>query len=76
MIMKNLTAALMPAALFTLPAVSVSANVPGVQPRLIPLTDFFRNPEAAHYTISPDGEHIAFLKPCENRLNVYVRRVR
>ena len=64
------------AALTTLSGVSVSANGPGVQPRLIPLTDFFRNPATADYTISPDGEHIAFLKPWENRLNVYVRRVR
>ncbi len=75
MIMKKMTAALTLVALFTLPGVSVSANVSDVQPRLIPLTDFFRNPETAHYTISPDGEHIAFLKPWENRLNVYVRKV-
>ncbi len=61
MIMKKMTAALTLVALFTLPGVSVSANVSDVQPRLIPLTDFFRNPETAHYTISPDGEHIAFL---------------
>ena len=75
MLMKKLIAAWTLAALFTLPGISVSANIPGVQPRLIPLTDFFKNPETAHYTISPDGEHIAFLKPWENRLNVYVRKV-
>jgi dipeptidyl aminopeptidase/acylaminoacyl peptidase len=75
MLNKYLAAALTLTALATLPGVSVSATVPGVQPRLIPLTDFFRNPETAHYTISPDGEHIAFLKPWQNRLNVYVRKV-
>jgi len=42
MIMKKLTVGLTLAALFTLPGISVSANVPGVQPRLIPLTDFFK----------------------------------
>ena len=75
MLKKHLAAALTLTALAGLPMVSVSAKVPGVQPRLIPLTDFFRNPETAHYTISPDGEHIAFLKPWQNRLNVYVRKV-
>ena len=75
MLNKYLAAALTLTALATLLGVSVNATVPGVQPRLIPLTDFFRNPETAHYTISPDGEHIAFLKPWQNRLNVYVRKV-
>jgi hypothetical protein len=54
MIIKKLTAVLTLAALFTLPEVSLSANDPGAHPRLIPLKDFFRNPETAHYTISPD----------------------
>ena len=75
MLKKHLAVALTLTALAGLPMFSVSAKVPGVQPRLIPLTDFFRNPETAHYTISPDGEHIAFLKPWQNRLNVYVRKV-
>lgn len=75
MILNKWTTILTLAALFTLPGVSVSATDAGVRPRLIPLTDFFRNPETALYTISPDGEHIAFLKPWENRLNVYVREV-
>jgi len=36
-------------------------------PRLIPMEDFFRNPEKAGFTLSPDGTHLAFLKPWESR---------
>jgi hypothetical protein len=45
-------------------------------PPLIPLRDFFRNPERAGYQISPGGEFIAFLRPYENRLNVWVQSVK
>jgi dipeptidyl aminopeptidase/acylaminoacyl peptidase len=44
-------------------------------PPLIPLRDFFRNPETAAYQISPNGQSIAFLRPYENRLNIWVQRV-
>ena len=43
--------------------------------RLIPMEDFFRNPESAGFDLSPDGEHLAFLKPWENRLNVHVQKI-
>jgi len=45
-------------------------------PPLIPLRDFFRNPESTAYQISPTGESIAFLRPYENRLNVWVQPVK
>ena len=44
-------------------------------PRLIPMKDFFRNPESAMFELSPDGEYLAFLKPWENRLNVHVQKI-
>ena len=31
------------------------------EPRLIPLTDFFKNPLMTNVTLSPDGKHIAFM---------------
>jgi len=43
--------------------------------RLIPMKDFFRNPESAWFGLSPDGSHLAFLKPWENRLNVHVQKI-
>jgi dipeptidyl aminopeptidase/acylaminoacyl peptidase len=42
-------------------------------PPKIPLKDFFRNPETTAYELSPSGEYIAFLKPYENRLNIWVQ---
>lgn len=44
-------------------------------PRLIPMEDFFRNPEKTSFWLSPDGEHLAFLKPWENRLNVHIQKI-
>jgi len=44
-------------------------------PRLIPMEDFFKNPESTGYDLSPDGEHVAFLKPWQNRLNVHVQKI-
>ena len=41
--------------------------------RLIPLEDFFRNSERTSFQLSPDGRHLAYLAPYENRMNVYVR---
>jgi Dipeptidyl aminopeptidases/acylaminoacyl-peptidases len=51
-------------------ATEVSEHRP---PPLIPLRDFFRNPERTAYQISPSGESIAFLGPYENRLNLWVQ---
>lgn len=42
---------------------------------LIPMEDFFRNPKKTSYQLSPDGEHLAFLQPWENRMNVHIRKI-
>ena len=45
---------------------------------MIPLKDFFRNPEMSSFSLSPDGKHISYMKPWEegNRMmNVYVRPI-
>jgi dipeptidyl aminopeptidase/acylaminoacyl peptidase len=39
---------------------------------LIPLRDFFRNPEKTAYKISPDGRFISHTEPYERRMNVFV----
>ncbi len=49
------------------------APAAGEPPALIPLEDFFRNPEMVNLKLSPDGRHIAFLKPWQSRLNIHVR---
>ena len=42
---------------------------------LIPMRDFFRNPQVTNYQISPNGKYIAFLKPWETRLNIHVQKI-
>lgn len=39
----------------------------------IPLEDFFRNPNRTGYQISPNGSHISYMAPYNDRLNVFVR---
>jgi dipeptidyl aminopeptidase/acylaminoacyl peptidase len=39
----------------------------------IPVADFFKTPEKTAFSISPDGEHIAYLQPYKNRLNIFVQ---
>ncbi len=41
--------------------------------RKIPLEDFFRNAESSSYQLSPDGQHIAWLAPWHDRMNVFVK---
>ena len=41
----------------------------------IALRDFFKNPEATGFSISPDGDRIAWLAPWKNRLNIFVKNM-
>ena len=43
--------------------------------RRIPLEDFFRNSQEAAFQLSPDGRHLSFMAPYEERMNVFVRPV-
>ncbi len=42
---------------------------------IIPLEDFFRHSERTGFQLSPDGKHLAYLAPWNDRLNLYVRRL-
>lgn len=42
---------------------------------LIPMKDFFRNPQKVGFSLSPDGNHWAFLQSWQNRLNIYVQKI-
>lgn len=41
---------------------------------VIPLKDFFKNPEKTGFALSPDGKHIAFMQPWKDRMNVHVMK--
>ena len=43
---------------------------------LIPMEDFFRNPEKSSFQISPSGVHIAYMKPWKTRMNVFVMEMK
>ncbi len=43
------------------------------EPRRIPLEDFFRNPDKTAFSLSPDGKHLAFLAPFNDRKNIFVQ---
>src|SRR5215207_2003761 len=42
---------------------------------LIPMKDFFRNPTKVAYSLSPNGEYLAYMQPWESRLNVFVEKI-
>lgn len=52
---------------------ALSPGVFGQSAKLIPMRDFFKNPEKAYYQLSPDGKHISFTQPYESRMNVFVQ---
>ncbi len=58
-------------ALFMLPATMAFAALPP----LIPMEEFFKNAESAAFSISPDGTRLAFVRPWERRMNVYIREI-
>ena len=47
-----------------------------IKPPLIPMEDFFRNPEKSSFQISPSGNHVAFMKPWKKRMNVFVMEMK
>ncbi|THB67124.1 MAG: S9 family peptidase [Desulfovibrio sp.] len=44
-------------------------------PDVIPVEDFFRNPQRSQFQFSPDGQYISFMMPWFSRLNIYVQRI-
>jgi dipeptidyl aminopeptidase/acylaminoacyl peptidase len=57
-----------------IPAAVLLAACAEPQPPVIDLAQFFDNPEIAGAQISPDGEWMSYLKPYEDKLNIYVKR--
>jgi len=55
--------------------VSVRAQEGDELPPIIPIQHFFDNPEIAGAQISPNGQFVSFLKPYQDKLNVYVREI-
>lgn len=52
----------------------MNMSVIAQKPEIIPLEDFFKNPERTSYNISPDGKYISFMAPYESRMNIFVQK--
>ncbi len=50
-----------------------AAGTATAQAKVLPMRDFFKNPQEAGHQISPDGKYLSWLAPHERRLNVHVR---
>lgn len=42
---------------------------------MLSLEDYFRNSERSGYQISPDGRHISYMAPYQNRMNIFVQTI-
>ena len=42
-------------------------------PPKISVEDFFKNPEKRTFRLSPDGTHMSYMAPYENRMNIFVQ---
>ena len=56
-------------AVVTAPSSSMAAE------NLIPLEDFFKNPEKSGFQLSPDGTRISYRAPWNRRMNIFVQKV-
>jgi len=45
------------------------------QTRIIPVREFFKNPEKSGFQLSPDGAYIAYLAPYQDRMNIHVQKI-
>ena len=58
-------------------AVALASCKPSAEQKapLIPMEDFFRNPEKTAFMLSPNGEYFSYMAPYESRLNVFVQKI-
>src|SRR5215510_7554029 len=54
------------------PGPAIRAQGPGAA-KLVPMRDFFRNPEKGGFEVSPDGKSFSFMQPYQRRMNVFVQ---
>ena len=71
--MKNITVLFL-SALFVFGCTS-APKMNHLGQEMIPLEDFFKNPQVKSYSISPNGKYLAYLAPYESRMNIFVHPV-
>ncbi|MBW7847008.1 MAG: S9 family peptidase [Bacteroidales bacterium] len=55
--------------------IMISTQIMAQKPPVIPLEDFFKNPEKSSFNLSPDGKYISYMAPYESRMNIFVQKV-
>ena len=53
----------------------IEADTEKTFPPIIPIADFFKNPSEVAHSISPKGDFIAFLKPWNTRMNIFIQKI-
>lgn len=53
----------------------IACTKPQTVAPLIPMKDFFKNPDQTDLKLSPDGDYISLLQPYQTRMNVFVRKI-
>ena len=53
----------------------IGSSCASIEIPLIPMKDFFRNPQKIGFSLSPDGTHFAFLQSWEDRLNIFTQKI-
>ncbi len=71
--MKNTTIFALFIALLSLIVLTASCKKNEVA--VIPMEDFFRNPEKYSVRISPDGKYISYKAPYKSRMNIFVQEI-
>ena len=69
--MKRITKTL----LFSLLIIFVGCQKQGYKTEIIPIEDFFKNPQNTEFQLSPDGKNLAYLKPWKNKLNLFAKNL-
>jgi dipeptidyl aminopeptidase/acylaminoacyl peptidase len=72
-IVNNLLGGLFSLTLLT--SCSQQAEKQVAQAPIVPMENFFKNPENSYFVLSPSGDQIAFTKPFNKRMNVFVTRM-
>jgi len=71
---KSLLLGIMLLICFTL-SMFMSCNKTPEPAPIIPLEDFFKNPEKSAYQISPDGQYYSYKAPYESRMNIFIQKI-
>ena len=60
---------------FLFSKIILSQTIKDKEENHIPLEDFFRKPIKSDFSLSPNGEYLAWLAPYKDRMNIFVQKI-